>query len=595
MKKLFISAGFLIATLFSLAQNAKILAEKDGKGAALLHIVQAKEGLYAISRVYGVKVADLASANGFEKDNSLFIGQKIKIPLTAENLLQKKGKTPIYYTVSSGETLTGISIRFNKVSIKNLITWNNLENDVAPKDKDLIVGYYNGNIKPQTTLAKASSKEEKAVVTGSNINVRKGASTDQDVVATVQKDEQVTVLKKVNEDWSQIRTKDGVEGFIASQFIQVSSANPVAKKIVELKKATITGTNINIRKEPSTDQEVVGTAQKDEVVSIVKQVNSDWTLIRTKEGVEGYIAAQFLEEGIKKPEPKKVIEYKTAIVSGININIRKEPSTDKDVVGTAQQDDVVTILKKVNNEWSQIRTKDGVEGYVATQFLSTEGKKAETKKQVELKKASIVGSNINIRKGPSTEQDVIAIAQEDDQVLIIKKVDEEWAEVKLNDGTEGFVASKFLDTDGSKKLAAIEKAKQLAAAAKEKVEQVAEVVAEKVEQKVATTIEKVTNFKDQYLKQSNPNFSSDRTVNSGIFKTDRGWKDDKFYLLMDGPAIGSIVKVTNPDNNETIYAKVLGDMKTLSLKKGLDIRLSDAAAAKLNLSNTENFTVKVSY
>ncbi|MCH5686454.1 SH3 domain-containing protein [Niabella sp. W65] len=41
----------------------------------------------------------------------------------------------------------------------------------------------------------------------------------------------------------------------------------------------------------------------------------------------------------------------------------------------AQQDETVDVIKKVNSEWTAIRTKDGVEGFVASQFLTSGDKR----------------------------------------------------------------------------------------------------------------------------------------------------------------------------------------------------------------------------
>ena len=104
-----------------------------------------------------------------------------------------------------------------------------------------------------------------------------------------------------------------------------------------------------------------------------------------------------------------------------------------------------------------------------------------------------------------------------------------------------------------------------------------------------------TSFKDIYLSQGNPNFTSEKTVVSGIFKTNKGWKDEEYYILIDGPAIGSIVKLLNPENNQTIYAKVLGKMSGLAYADGFDIRISEAAASKLLANSQQKFTVKIAY
>lgn len=52
--------------------------------------------------------------------------------------------------------------------------------------------------------------------------------------------------------------------------------------------------NLNVRRSPSTDGEIVGKAAKDEVVDIISRSNEQWWLVRTKDGEEGYAYAQYL-------------------------------------------------------------------------------------------------------------------------------------------------------------------------------------------------------------------------------------------------------------------------------------------------------------
>lgn len=100
-------------------------------------------------------------------------------------------------------------------------------------------------------------------------------------------------------------------------------------------------------------------------------------------------------------------------------------------------------------------------------------------------------------------------------------------------------------------------------------------------------------FFDQQVKTSPA--STNATVTAGIFKTTSGWQDAKYYLLIDGVSPGTIVKVTNPDNNKIVYAKVLGEMNGIRQNQGLDIRISNAAAAALQIADEEKFVVKVNY
>jgi hypothetical protein len=89
--------------------------------------------------------------------------------------------------------------------------------------------------------------------------------------------------------------------------------------------------------------------------------------------------------------------------------------------------------------------------------------------------------------------------------------------------------------------------------------------------------------------------SKEETVTSGIFKTNNGWQDGKYYVLIDGVEPGTIIKVTNPVNNKFVFAKVLGEMKGIRQNQGLDLRISDAATVALEISELDKFIVKVNY
>ncbi|MEJ7912091.1 MAG: LysM peptidoglycan-binding domain-containing protein [Chitinophagaceae bacterium] len=103
-------------------------------------------------------------------------------------------------------------------------------------------------------------------------------------------------------------------------------------------------------------------------------------------------------------------------------------------------------------------------------------------------------------------------------------------------------------------------------------------------------------FKGAYDQQSRSTAQKkEQTATAGIFKTASGWQDAKYYALMDGVEPGTIVRVINPINSKAVYAKVLGAMSGISQNKGLDVRISNAAANVLSVTDTEKFVVKVDY
>jgi hypothetical protein len=59
-------------------------------------------------------------------------------------------------------------------------------------------------------------------------------------------------------------------------------------------KVTTDTSNLNIRKGPATDQPLVGKAAHGETVTVVSKTNDQWWLVRTDDGKEGYVFAQYL-------------------------------------------------------------------------------------------------------------------------------------------------------------------------------------------------------------------------------------------------------------------------------------------------------------
>lgn len=79
----------------------------------------------------------------------------------------------------------------------------------------------------------------------------------------------------------------------------------------------------------------------------------------------------------------------------------------------------------------------------------------------------------------------------------------------------------------------------------------------------------------------------------GLFKSITGWGDKRYYVLMNEVVPGSIVRIT-VDRVKYICARVLGPIPDNKPNKGLLVRLSNAAAAALGVSEMM-FTATVNY
>ncbi|SDD86635.1 SH3 domain-containing protein [Niabella drilacis] len=637
MKSFIVTAGLMLIMGTTHAQK-KLTALSTSRGTIVAHRVTSGESLQYLSTKYGVSLATLAKANGMKGSQELKIGQTVKVPVTASNLNTKSRKgIPVYYEAGAKDNLTTISRKFNRVDVKTLKAWNKLRKDAVSRGQDILVGYMMDNAaakkekkeEEQTETARSNAgatlKTGQKVTVTSAVNIRKGASTGQPVAGTLQKDEVVTVTRRVNGDWVEVRTAGGQKGYMASQFLEPVTA-PQADEEKETVKSSVVlkagqkaaaASAVNIRKGPGTDQPVVGQVEKDEVVTISRRVNDEWAAIRTADGKKGYVASQFLgsadsknndeEKEVAKAEVKKTAGKKAKVASDTYINIRKGPGTDQAVVGQAQKDEIITITRQVNDEWAAVRTSGGTEGYAATQYLvdpaAEPAERPVAKKEQPAVKAekqmAIVGTGINIRKGPGTEEPVVGKAENNEIVTVSGDTKGEWAAVRTGEGVTGYIASRFLGP--AEKAAPENEAPEAVvkkASSKPSGEQpAAQAVSSAPVAEAApppANFDESGFFKTAYEAQTTAASTTDKPVHAGVFKTDKGWDDGKYYALIDGVPSGTIIKLSNPNANTTVYAKVLGDIKSLKQKNSPALRISDAAATALRI-NAADFDVVVTH
>ena len=84
-----------------------------------------------------------------------------------------------------------------------------------------------------------------------------------------------------------------------------------------------------------------------------------------------------------------------------------------------------------------------------------------------------------------------------------------------------------------------------------------------------------------------------RTGDAATFKTVSGWRDRKYYVLMNDIAPKTIVRITSP-TNKSVCAMVLGPLQETKGASGLLFRISNSAVSALGVSDTK-FTVKITY
>lgn len=181
MKKLVFVLFSCIATFVLKAQSSDLIIHSEQGRLILKHMVEPKENLYSIGRLYNISPKEIAPINGLTITSGLEIGQEIKIPLLRSNFVQQgiaasdEVFVPLYHVVEQKEGLFRIGQNFNKVSINDLKTWNNLSSENISIGDKLVVGF----LRVKTNLSAFAPKGVKRI----NGNIVKSPASAPPVVA----------------------------------------------------------------------------------------------------------------------------------------------------------------------------------------------------------------------------------------------------------------------------------------------------------------------------------------------------------------------------------------------------------------------------
>ncbi|MBE7091979.1 MAG: hypothetical protein E7365_02230 [Clostridiales bacterium] len=160
----------------------------------------------------------------------------------------------------------------------------------------------------------------KASIKSSSLKVRSGPSTGYDTVSTINKGTTFTVLGKSG-NWYYIELSNGTKGYASADYIQKGSGYSTC---------TVNASgSVNVRKGPGTTYDIVATAKKGEVVTLLDD-SSSWYKIKTASGKEGYISGEYVKLG-----------------GNINSNDPSVLKPDGTFKSGSQGNDVVTIQNRL--------------------------------------------------------------------------------------------------------------------------------------------------------------------------------------------------------------------------------------------------------
>ena len=309
------------------------------------------------------------------------------------------------------------------------------------------------------------------IVTGSGrLRVRSGPGADYDIVAYLNNGDTVTVLS-VEGDWAQIRTADGQEGYVSTEFLQMEEAD-----------AADTAATAEDASEADTAEqaEAAGTAEEAAAADTGAQAEGE----------------------------------RSAVVSTSNgrLRVRSGPGADYDIVAYLNDGDTVTVLS-VEGDWAKIRTVDGQEGYTSAEYLiieeapaaeaATEAEseasaEAGTAAEQEAEGTAVISTEsgrLRVRSGPGANYDIVAYLYNGDTVTVLS-IDGDWAKIRTENGEEGYVSVSFLnmtESTESTETAAEEEEQEAAEPAEEEQQEAAEPAEEEQQEAVEPAEEETSD------------------------------------------------------------------------------------------------------
>ena len=127
---------------------------------------------------------------------------------------------------------------------------------------------------------------------------------------------------------------------------------------------------VNVRASGDTEGEVVGTLRTNDSVYIEDVDENGWYKVRSG-NVEGYVAGYLIATGEEAEQVAQDTAYTYAMVGAESLNVRADASEDSEVVDMVGQDTDLEVVEDLG-DWVKVVTNDGVYGYVAADYVSTQ-------------------------------------------------------------------------------------------------------------------------------------------------------------------------------------------------------------------------------
>jgi SpoIID/LytB domain protein len=299
------------------------------------------------------------------------------------------------------------------------------------------------------------------------LNLRKEGSMTGTVIAKLSHGTEVTVLAKSG-NWYRVR-HGSLTGYVSAQYLVMNEitqpttpSTPSAPSTGGEAKATVTLSSgrLNLRAEAHAMARIIGLIPNGAEVTVLEQ-GAAWSRV-IYQGLSGYVSSQYLRFQQTAPvipqTPAETPTIGTAVVTLENtsetLNFRQEPKLDAPILARLRHGTSLAVIER-QSEWTKV-VYAGVTGYVMNRYISYGA--APTPAPTAAPTAppavfapvqatvSLSSGNLNLRKNPDTESDVLTRIPDGARVTVTQE-SSGWCAIHYN-GFSGYVMRSYLIFDG---------------------------------------------------------------------------------------------------------------------------------------------------
>lgn len=206
---------------------------------------------------------------------------------------------------------------------------------------------------------------------------------------------------------------------------------------------TVDGNAVRLRKEPSSEGKIITLLEKGKTGEIVEEVDG-WYKITTGAST-GWVSSEYFKKdevttvATSSDVEEAVAELKNVVIDTSVVNIRKEPTTSSELLGQAEQGqllEVVAETEATDGVWYKIKLGEEEYGYVRSDLITSDLSQVKSE-------GKVTGSVVNIRKEPTTDSESLGKITEG-TVVEINDISGEWYQISYS-GKTGYVHSDYLE------------------------------------------------------------------------------------------------------------------------------------------------------